>query len=416
MPPTLSCNRVSPAIASHSKATVLGIVAFLSALQGVAAAGELSPQWITLSNAAARLHYRGHVRSDRLLLTAAGKIKDLQRDADASVRKAADELYPLLAGAPALEQARDNAGMDSTTQSARRDRLILNGILNPNGIDKEFGRVMADQVRSATDFARAQQQLQKYQLQRLDVWQQRVRPIVEATAGPEAEGPPPVEVQFGLLSRDLWISLRNNSKQDLHACALQTITRQQKSPDQLGVWFIPELRQGETIQMEPFHGYGVPKPGTELATQKRNYSVEFSFWSNELRVDNAQAKSVDGYKIRDPFMANLISSGREYETADEQPTRLQFTQFRRSGAGSGRVRALLVSADGKKTPYSGDWHEDRNSFQGFHPAVLQLTLRQGHSAGNKRAIGGMTLRWQDGAFNGGNRVFFPVAIESPVRK
>ena len=338
-----------------------------------AVAGELPKEWQTLSSATARLHYRKHVPSNSLRSKANDDCLALIKHPNEAVRAAAAEIHPLLKEVNELELAKLNSGMSPRNQAATRDMAVL-GMLLGGDVDKTLGETMGKQAKSATDYARANQKLGELEYKRVAVWKERVRPVVIDNAGAEAAGA--VNVQFGLLSRDVWISLQNVSPQDLHCCTLSTVTHQTDKPDLAGVWFVPELKKGEIIVIEPFHSWGMPALGKEYDLQKESLTVDFSFWSNESRVSQGKARSVDGYKIRDPFVENLVSPGRIYETTDgANPSRLRFTSMRRAGTGSGQAKFVVESDDGKKKEkYAGTWDEDRKKFSNFHPGGLRLTI------------------------------------------
>jgi hypothetical protein len=402
-------------------------------------AGELPAEWQTLSAATARLHFRKHVpSSDQRSKATADCLALSNQQAGNPAQAVAADVYPILKDVADLELAKLNSGMSPRSQAATRDMAIVGLFLGgTEKVDKNLAETLDKQAKSATDFARANQKLGELEARRVSVWHQRIRPVVIEKAGAEAEGPPLVNVQFGLLSRDVWVSVQNVSKQDLHCCTISTVTHQTEKPDLNGVWYIPELKKGETIVVDPFHTWIIPKLGDEFELQKKTLSVDFSFWSNESRVSQGKARSVDGYKIRDPFVENLISTGRVYETTnDNNVKRLRFTSIHRTEPGVGQVKFVIESDGGKtKEKYQGAWMEDRKTFSNFHPGGFNLTIRpeavpmaaqpKGKKGAPVRGQQGQprtsSLIWRDGRFStndlfGIGNDFSPVAVEISAKK
>lgn len=362
-------------------------------------AGELPEDWRTLTAAAAKLHYQDHVLSKTRRTQATEPCYALKKSKDSAVRAAAEALSPHLQEVLSLEFARLKSGLAPRDQAGSRDQAIVELFLGT----KDYLGVVKDGVGAATRFARANDRLLDLEAQRVAVWQEHIRPQIEKFAGPETKVASTLEVKFGILSRDVWISVRNLSSKELHNGTFATVTHQTDKPDLFGVWFIPRLKPDETIVVEPYHSWALPRRlGDEFAVQP-SLSLDFTFWSDECRTAEAKAESVNGYTIRDPFTRNLVAAGRTYRSVGSaEPKRLIFQSVKASegrGRVGGTVTFKVETEGGQDESFTGTWEEDRVGYRGFHPGTLQIMSRPVGARSGFNQAAGKSLYWIDGRFS-----------------
>jgi hypothetical protein len=324
----------------------------------------------------------------------------LKKSNHAALCAAAEALSPHLQEVLALEFVRLKSGLAPRDQAESRDRAIVELFL---GTEDYLG-VIKDGVDAATRFARANDRLLDLEAERVAVWREHIRPQIEKFAGRETNVSATLEVKFGILSRDIWISVRNVSGKELHHATFATITHQTGKPDLYGMWFIPRLKKDETIVVEPYHSWALPRRlGDEFAVQP-SLSIDFTFWSDECRTAEAKAESVNGYTIRDPFTRNLVAATRTYRSVGSaEPKRLVFESVKATegrGRIGGTVTFKVETEGGKAETYVGTWEEDRVSYRGFHPGTLQIIARPaGAGGGGFGGAGSKNLFWIDGRFS-----------------
>jgi hypothetical protein len=241
-------------VADHWLKRVLGILIIVTATGSARSAGAktLGQAWATLSEATTCLYYRGNVRSHLTQFVATARLPELARKARPIPRKAAQGAIDIIGKQIVAEQERAMAKFTPATERERLNRLIREGVSDPNNADNAYYQHFAQTAKNINEWAMAQHEINVLTATLQAHWRAEVLPAIIAAAGPET-AKPVIEVKTERLMKGIWCSATNVSGQTLTNCTMNFVVDEGLVAGILGqcaLRLIPSLKDVSAIPTE----------------------------------------------------------------------------------------------------------------------------------------------------------------------